>query len=176
MNGRTLTKILHAELGSAFGGVYPIDEFERLPINRNTQFTAYVVNSDPAHLSGQHWLSVCTNGKWGEFFDSFGRRPQREICTFFKKRGIRNWERNRHRYQSLNSTLCGGYCIRYILARFRRQQIRMINLLSPIFQPLSYARNDVYIQKFLRKRYKLHVPIVDVPFVIDRIHNNAIVY
>ena len=55
-----------------FGGVLAQDEL-KLEYNKSPKF--YVVNTDPSHLPGEHWVAFYTGGR-PEFFDSTGHSPR----------------------------------------------------------------------------------------------------
>ena len=52
-----------------FGGAIPSDAIRYVERNK-----FYVVNTDPAHLEGSHWVALFT-GSLPEFNDSLGRSP-----------------------------------------------------------------------------------------------------
>ena len=52
-----------------FGGAIPSDAILHTVRNR-----FYIVNTEPSHLPGSHWVCIY-NGKVPEFFDSLGKDP-----------------------------------------------------------------------------------------------------
>lgn len=171
MDAKQIGVILQSEIRSAFVGVYAVDELERIPAH-NKSFGSVVINTDPAHLPGEHWVVVCMNHGYAEYFDPLGLPPSRQIRQFLKSHFKNKVERNLIRYQSITSSLCGAYCILYILSRFRNQELGMDNLLANLFKPLSFAENDINVQRFMSSRYNLHLPIIDGAFIMNRIFTN----
>ena len=96
-----------------FKGVFPCDLLpydEKLPLN-------IIVNTDPSHLPGQHWvcISIEKNG-FGQYFDSFGIEPfKEEIIDFLDKKCTKGWRHNKVAPQNITSITCGHYCVLYII-------------------------------------------------------------
>lgn len=102
-------------LKSAFYGVYPIDKLPKfiphLPI-------VLIVNTHTHNLRGEHWKVVFINkDRCGEVFDSLAE-PMNTLLIQWLNRFSRKWKRNRKRYQLLQSSTCGAFCLYYILKRF----------------------------------------------------------
>ena len=66
----------------SFQGVFACNEHK----NPQQLPASYVFNTDPREKSGTHWVAVYIdkNGK-GEYFDSFGKKPQKDILNFMRK-------------------------------------------------------------------------------------------
>jgi hypothetical protein len=93
-----------------FQGVYPSDalpEKVMLPCG-------IVINTDPSHLPGTHWLAIYINeNKTAFYFDSFGFKPNiPNILNFLNNF---NWKFNTNQIQSLTSPLCGHYATLFLL-------------------------------------------------------------
>lgn len=87
-----------------------------------------VFNTDPSNKDGEHWISLYMDlGKHNSpdygiyYFDSFGRKPSKEITELIQK-AIKQGEKckrkplyfyNDHSYQKANSQ-CGMYAIHFI--------------------------------------------------------------
>jgi len=71
MNTYELDRLIRRYV-TRFDGVFSCD---RLP----TKPTLFVCNTDPSYKPGKHWIDiyVADDGRYGEFFDSLGRRPNR---------------------------------------------------------------------------------------------------
>ena len=78
---------------------------------------ALVVNTDPSHRGGRHWLAIYIDrNNTGSFFDSFGNPPERfsdtivkflrENCTMIRHQTLQ--------LQSKCSAVCGQYCIFFL--------------------------------------------------------------
>lgn len=110
MNTSEIRKALSlARAGSI--GVYAAD---RVPFNL-TLPAALVVNTDPASKPGQHWIAIYIdkNGS-GVYFDSYGEQPTSRHHRHRLRQLCKRVEYNRKRLQSLDSTVCGEYCIMFI--------------------------------------------------------------
>jgi hypothetical protein len=78
-----------------------------------------VCNTDPSTRTGTHWISIHVDecGR-GEFFDSFGRAPNKLFEDYMNEH-CREWIFNRRQLQSIVSSFCGYYCCMYCLLRSR---------------------------------------------------------
>jgi hypothetical protein len=79
-----------------------------------------VVNTDPQHKSGSHWVSIFIDVKGrGEFFDSFGLPPIVATHHEFLSRTCSTWTYNARSLQGFSSKVCGEYCVLYLVHRAR---------------------------------------------------------
>ena len=92
-----------------FDGVFSCD---RLP----TRPTLFVCNTDPSYKPGKHWIA--DDGRYGEFFDSLGRRPDR-LFERYMNENCRVWTFNPTQLQSVASGICGQYCACFCIIRSR---------------------------------------------------------
>lgn len=98
-----------------FKGVYPCDH---LPLH--VKGTAgFIINTDPCYLDGTHWVAVYIKNGKGEYFDSYGRKPQREIEEFLKRTCPLGYTRLKKQLQSILSTVCGNYCLVYLAMKLK---------------------------------------------------------
>lgn len=102
-----LRKILTKLCGRQFLGVYAQNH---LPTP--TAKCVFVANTDPCHLDGQHWICIHVDGERGEYFDSYGRRPEGRFLRYMNEH-CRYWTFNHKQLQSIVSYFCGQYCVFY---------------------------------------------------------------
>lgn len=72
MDTDQLKKVLSRDLGSSFGGVYPVD---LIPDHLISNQKAIVINLDPHYKPGSHWVCLYLSGNRVEYFDSYGLPP-----------------------------------------------------------------------------------------------------
>jgi len=91
-------------------GVFARDELPDL--SRVPRPFALVLNTDPHDKPGQHWLAIYgpRNGRL-ELFDSFG------MPAAYYKLDTLDLHYHNVAYQSLDSALCGHYCLFFIYLR-----------------------------------------------------------
>lgn len=115
MDGTTLEAVLRRDphVAPYFEGVFAADT---LPRGSRHRPSFYVVNSDPIRKPGQHWLalSIGCNGV-GEYFDSYGLPPFVKEHKQFLNRHCKSWTWNTTELQAIDSTVCGQYCVMYLL-------------------------------------------------------------
>ena len=114
MNSKQIDDVLRAKCRGQFYGVYAIDQLPRVLSAKRPLLL--VCNTDPAAKPGEHWVALSFNASNGYYFDSFGRRPPREI-ELFMNRNCSNWSFNGRQLQSAASRFCGQYCVFYCLYR-----------------------------------------------------------
>ncbi len=97
---------------NGFQGVYARDQ---LPENPVSWLCAMVLNTDPAHKPGEHWVAIyIDNDGEGEYFDSFGLQPPKVFTHFMKYNSIK-WTWNKIQLQEIFTTACGHFCAFYLL-------------------------------------------------------------
>ena len=125
-----------AKLKVCFQGVFASD---RLPEDITYPF-ACIVNSDPHHKPGEHWLAIFIEGPHvaAEIFDSYGLEPFGKIYKFA------NTHANGVVYstkwiQSILSKVCGLYAYYFLHHRVRGSTLVDV---SARFQAFDWRRND----------------------------------
>lgn len=122
-----------------YGGVVPLD---KLPKRIDKQ-TVFIVNTDPAHLPGKHWLAVFFTNV-NEHFDSSGFYPnsaiEKELITHGPK-----FCYNTKRVQAFYSDTCGLYCLFYCYFRCRGLSFReIIDMFTPNLHLNEHIVNQFY--------------------------------
>ena len=117
MNSNEIDRLLRRHLRD-FDGVFSVDT---LPDNPHL----LVCNTDPSDKPGRHWIAIYVRHGRGEFFDSFGRRPN-AVFERYMNRHCSSWTFNVKQLQSIVSKFCGHYCIYYCIFRSRNVDLRKI--------------------------------------------------
>jgi len=121
MNTYEIDRFIKADKVSrcTFQGVYSADTLPDQP-------RLLVCNTDESTKPGQHWIAihVDTDGR-GEYFDSFGRAPDKHFEAYMNKHCTR-WTFNKRQLQSIISSFCGYYCCMYCMLRCRRVDMTRI--------------------------------------------------
>lgn len=74
-----------------------------------------IANTDPDYKPGEHWCAFfITSDRYGEYFDSFGLPPATAHLKFMRS-NCKVWTYNKKIIQSGNSSICGNYCLIYLL-------------------------------------------------------------
>ena len=156
MNSHQLASILKQDRYTAplFRGVFPIN---RLPSIRDG---IYVINTAPDGHPGLHWTALYVKGDTIEYFDSYGGDPASLLRRWGKKK---RWVSNPIPLQSPLTSVCGQYCLYYLLHRARG--IDMTTLLMDFGNNVD--DNDKVVYDFVEDRYGLeHLTLVDTENVI----------
>ena len=143
-----LNSVLSRALGSAFGGTYPRD---LIPHRLRPYERAVVINTDKHDQPGTHWVCVYVVPPVVEYFDSYGfRHFLPEILDFIERhQSTPVW--NPFDYQSLNTTVCGQYCVYYLLQRHKRKKTVQEWMLP--FPPSTPMHQDCYIARWFLEKF-----------------------
>jgi hypothetical protein len=102
------------KLKTKFIGVFSRDDLPQ-KINNNESL---IFNLDDLKGNGTHWTSIynCNDSKYCEYWDSYGLAPPQEAIKLMRKTNKKIAYSN-SQIQSVNSVLCGYYCMYYINER-----------------------------------------------------------
>lgn len=126
-----------------FLGVFPRD---RLP-SIHSYPSCYVANTDDSSKPGTHWVAFYFENIYNkEFFDSYGFTPS--VYGFNISANIRN----PIQLQSLTSTVCGQYCIFYLIQR--SSGFPMYNLIT-CFSRTNPIWNDHHVARYAKKYFSV---------------------
>lgn len=151
MNTKQLETVMQMDrvTQTKFRGVFASDQ---LPDLVDIYPSAYIANVDPSDQPGSHWVAMyfTEEGK-AEFWDSYGQTPNLYSRTFknFLERNSNYWIMNHTVLQSLDSSVCGEYCIYYLIHRCRGFSM------STIVNHFSQRKriNDSIVYEFAKRHY-----------------------
>lgn len=150
-------------LSRSFLGVYPRDGLpRRLPFLP----CCLIANTDTSSEPGAHWVAFYFRSDGiGEYFDSYGRDIQhREFYNFLQRHCI-DYIVNAKRLQQLYSTICGEYCIYFLL--HRSFGISMSSILSRFI--VNFSKNDRIVQQFMHSYFKRQTVVQNFEFLCHQI-------
>ena len=134
-----------------FAGVFAADTLPKQPIKARPQ--AYIVNTDPKHKEGQHWIGLWTENGMCQIMDSYGLP-----LVIYKSSPLESWlakwptlESNSISLQAINSATCGHYALKYLLEKSQGKTMRQF---LEQFHPLDYVYNDARIARWLKHKMK----------------------
>ena len=163
MNSEQIDKALRSDdtVNEVYVRTFPAD---LLP-NPKEFSGAYIANTQPSHISREHWVAFyCDNNKV-ECFDSYVKNPS-DYSDY-----IVIWVDDEYQVvqievlQADDSTVCGQYCMFFVLVRaygFSYQDI-----LSALSSDSSV--NDKIICRFINTFFKLRTVLKDKKFWISRL-------
>lgn len=98
-------------LRAASVGVYAAD---RIPRNLSLP-AAIVANTDTSDKEGSHWIAFYIDKNASAiFFDSYGSPPSSPFHLERLKRNCVRFQWNKNKLQSIDSQVCGEYCIMFL--------------------------------------------------------------
>jgi hypothetical protein len=135
------------KLSTIFEGVFASD---RLPLFCGGGDLGMVMNLDPSDRGGSHWVCIYVQDGKGEYFDSYGMAPPIEEFLDFLQRNSKTWSYNKQELQSLDSTVCGHYCIWFLSERARGRSMQ--NIVQD-FSETDTKRNDQAVKMQVETRF-----------------------
>jgi hypothetical protein len=136
----------------AFLGVFPSDSLIS-PLGQNKR--VYIVcNLDGVKFQGSHWVGIYLEkiggggGYKGEYYDSFGRRPDNVHIKKWLNYYCKTWTYNKTRVQNYLADTCGQHVIYYASKRCRGLTMDEITRLLK-----SSGNPDVEIFNYVKKMY-----------------------
>jgi len=160
MNGAQIESELRSD---KFVNGYFVEIFAADQLPEKEYPGAYVVNTDEAHMPGQHWVAFFTYDKTIECFDSFRQNPGKY------SKHIENWLEDTYRVvqsetlQSTDSTVCGQYCMYFVLLRSYGYSFK--DIMSSLTK--NKKVNDKFVCKFINKFFKIKTSVRDKYFMIE---------
>lgn len=95
----------------------------RLPLSISYP-CAIIVNTDPDSKPGTHWIAIYIDKfQNGEYFDSYGLPPFVSQHKKFLRANCKKFLYNTKEMQSLDSNVCGQYCLLYLYFRSRARSL-----------------------------------------------------
>ena len=159
MNSKQILKIL--KNNKEFSGVYACDQLPQI----HSFPAALVANTDPHTKPGTHWVAFYINADGsGEFFDSYGLEPQ-QFRNFMHKT-CNMWQHNTIRLQGPLSSVCGQYCIYYLVHKFRDIPLHSI---VKNFDSTNLVANDTLVTQFVNENFNIDLETYDVDFLLAQI-------
>ena len=108
---------------------------------------AYIINTDPSHLPGQHWLAlfICRTG-FLEVFDSQGYHPHHYPFLTDYLKG-RRFNYNSNRWQNVGTATCGQFSLLYLYHRCRGWSLPQM---TEFYWNAELARNEHMVSLFMK--------------------------
>lgn len=122
-----------------FGGVFASDQLPR----RKNKNKSFIVNLDPHHKPGSHWIAINFKNNVCYYFCSYGTPPANKNILSFIKRNSKSVEWSTSLYQSFTSQTCGKFCL-YFLHRITRS--KKLDLI-----PNHVMHNECVVKTFFEK-------------------------
>jgi hypothetical protein len=121
-----------------FQGVFSADTLPNNPC-------LLVCNTDPSMKPGEHWIAIYVNRNGcGEYFDSFGRPPNKHFAQYMNFYCER-WTFNKRCLQSRISAFCGYYCCLYVVLKCRG--LDLTKIVAMFSNDTGY--NDWLVHRFI---------------------------
>ena len=120
--------------------------YDTLPKMLSSYPCGLVINTDPSHKKGEHWVSAYFDNEMNcQYFCSFAMEPFGKIYDFVKKNSFKT-HYNVRPLQSLFSPNCGFYAIYHLLLASRGFKLLDIVKTFDENRPLE---NDKLVENFV---------------------------
>ena len=112
---------------------------------------AYIINTDPSHLPGQHWIALfLSRNGFVEIFDSLGYHPHH--YPFLKTYLIgRRFNYNTNRWQNVGTATCGQFCLFYLYHRCRGWRLPQM---TDFYWNSDIRRNENMVSLFMSHYFR----------------------
>lgn len=149
MNSLEIENLLRVDcdLSTTYEGVFASDTLPSFCGSKS----AVVMNFDPITEEGSHWVCAYVENGKGEYFDSYGTSPHLipQFVYFMNRNCKSNWSFNRQELQSIDTNVCGHYCIWFLSERGRGKSMHDI-----VSQFSNDTRsNDVIVKECVERRF-----------------------
>jgi hypothetical protein len=138
-----------------FVGVYSINDLDKIPVNASADSINFVMNTVPSNVKYGHWVAVYINKHNLEYYDSFGQPPSNEFITNIKavlKKFVGNkplqFKINRIKIQSVSSTNCGYYAIKFLIDKYQGKSFKEITKYNKL---MGVFKSEKQIEAFKKK-------------------------
>ena len=149
-----------------FRGVFPRDIFINTPLREGI----HIVNTDPSYQPGAHWFLVEKIGQSAIIFDSYGTLSPVATDSPGLLRHINRYCRhirmNATPLQSIDSNVCGNYCLLYAAARGNGYSAHEI--LSRLLSIRSAHMRDHAVRHFILENFSNTLPSTGYGY--ERVH------
>ena len=163
MNTNQLLKCVRTDpqLNSQCAGVYPVNRIPK-PEGRPE---CVIANLDPHNRKGSHWIAIhIDHDGYGEFFDSYGRQPEKKQFLKYLKENCNDWTATGKVLQSPFSSTCGQYCIYYLYSKIRG--LSTTEILSVFNENLEM--NDTKVTNWLNKKFDVNTDVFELEFMVNQ--------
>ena len=107
-----------------FDGIYSLDHLDSI----TQPPKMIVVNTDPSHKPGKHWLLFYRDSNAMEMYDSLGKNVDEMEMPI--RRFVHRFNETvmflNHRFQPKKTALCGHYCLYFAYLRCNNQSMAQI--------------------------------------------------
>ena len=108
---------------------------------------AYIVNTDPSHLGGEHWLALFIDRhRQIKIFDSLGEAPKHYPWLKKYLKG-RHYSHNVKRWQAPGKNTCGRFCLFYLFHKCRGWSL---NDFTDFYWRSDLNENEKLVQHFVK--------------------------
>ena len=132
-------------------GVYARDTLPVLSYPMLSRGVGLIVNTDKSGREGQHWVVMYFKDKRAELFDSLAEPVCKEFDDYLKLYAG-SYTSNNHQLQSSDSSICGLYCLYYLLCKF--QAFMTLFTFSNQFDVTDLTWNDMFISQYICHYFK----------------------
>ena len=158
MNTQQLTRVLSSDAFTTdvFKDVLPRNHLPSVDTLRDhPRPVGWVLNTDPCQGGGEHWVALYIGADGvGEYFDSYGISPMHPDVVSRLNGSLRIWAWNTRPLQSLETAVCGQYCVFYALHRVRG--LTMTDIVH-MFDD-SPLDNDARVYDFVYDHFNVYAP------------------
>lgn len=148
MDGLTLDTLMRRDkhVAPLFEGVFAANT---LPRKLEKCPALLICNTDPISKPGSHWVAFYIDKHGvGEYWDSYGMPPLVSQHKKFLQRHCKKWTYNHTCLQALDSSVCGEYCVLYLVHRAHGYSLH--SFIRKLFKSDPVKNDDIVRRLFKR--------------------------
>ncbi len=136
-------------------GVYAKDTLPVLTSSMIRRGVGLIVNTDCSHKKGRHWVAMYFKGKRAELFDSLAE-PIDAVFDSYLKTYVQSYLHIDERIQSVDSNVCGLYCLYYLLCTLKAKW--SFHRIVHQFDVRNFLWNDTFVSQYVCQYFKYCTP------------------
>ena len=153
----------NAVTSKMFRGVFAADQ---IPDSLDPLPAGCIINTDPQNLPGHHWVALYqTTPDVLETFDSYGKDLHFYSSEHFSQLAKRHRIISQmHQLQSPTTTVCGQYCMFFLL---RRASMEPYSHIIHLFTD-NKSSNDSMVCQYVNHHFDLQTEVQDLEFLASQ--------
>jgi hypothetical protein len=140
-----------------FKGAFPVDIIDKIDTNNKNNVTSFIMNTDTSKGPGKHWVAVFMNNNTIEYFDPFGKEPEKIFYKYisslarkkFGKGNIYQLKINNVKKQNTKSDNCGWISMNFIKDRLKGKTFKDATGFKILEQSAKGEKNAQLLKKMV---------------------------
>ncbi len=137
-------------------GVFAKDTLPVLTSSMIRRGVGLIVNTDVSRKKGRHWVAMYIQGNRAELFDSLAEPVHGDVFHSYLRSYVQSYLHSSKQLQSVDSNVCGFYCLYYLLCKFKANWSFQRFLHQ--FEVKNFIWNDMFVSHYICNYFKYCTP------------------